>query len=333
MEFSDKIKEIRKERGISQEMLADALGVSRQAVGKWESGQGYPEVEKIIAISDMFDVSLDCLLKDTNVQRGHEHKDDQINEDEDENKADGYIRGEHLAQNTKVKRNCEDEEHYANPKIVESYLAYKKSSGRKIGAGVATIISSLTFLMSMGGTVGVALFLCGVGIGVAILVLQGFVPKQYWDDEMKYDILDPQFLRQYKISHQMITQRYGRFIAGGILLIFAGVIAAILGVVEVSPVFWGVGVYLFIVAAHALNASKNVVNNFKDLELGQFLEDEDSEEEGIADTLAELAILAYVAIGFFGRIWHPTWLIIPIAYLVGELFDKASKRKHNKSQS
>ena len=59
MEFHEKLRSIRKEQGISQEELAARLEVSRQAVSKWESGQGFPETEKLIQLSSMFNVSLD----------------------------------------------------------------------------------------------------------------------------------------------------------------------------------------------------------------------------------------------------------------------------------
>ena len=64
MSFGNNLKEIRKQRGITQEGLAELLGVSRQAISKWESDSGYPETEKLIAISRELDVSLDYLLCD-----------------------------------------------------------------------------------------------------------------------------------------------------------------------------------------------------------------------------------------------------------------------------
>ena len=51
MSFGENLKNIRKQRSITQEELAEALGVSRQAISKWESGNGYPETEKLIIIS------------------------------------------------------------------------------------------------------------------------------------------------------------------------------------------------------------------------------------------------------------------------------------------
>lgn len=67
MNFSDKLQKIRKENNITQEGLADKLNVSRQAVSKWESGIAYPDTEKLIQISKIFNVSLDELINDKEI--------------------------------------------------------------------------------------------------------------------------------------------------------------------------------------------------------------------------------------------------------------------------
>ena len=64
MKFCDKLQKIRKEHNITQEGLADKLNVSRQAVSKWESGVAYPDTEKLIQISKIFNVSLDDLINE-----------------------------------------------------------------------------------------------------------------------------------------------------------------------------------------------------------------------------------------------------------------------------
>lgn len=63
MNFSDKLKEIRKSEGLSQEQLAEKIGVSRQAITKWETGKGLPDVENMIIIAEIFKTTLDELLK------------------------------------------------------------------------------------------------------------------------------------------------------------------------------------------------------------------------------------------------------------------------------
>ena len=67
MNFAEKILNLRTEYGYSQEILAEKLNVSRQAISKWESGATLPETDKIITLSNFFGVSTDYLLKD-NIQ-------------------------------------------------------------------------------------------------------------------------------------------------------------------------------------------------------------------------------------------------------------------------
>ena len=62
MEFSEKLQEFRKSKGLTQEQLADILYVSRTAVSKWESGRGYPNIDSLKEISKFFSVSVDELL-------------------------------------------------------------------------------------------------------------------------------------------------------------------------------------------------------------------------------------------------------------------------------
>ena len=64
MEFNNKLYELRKQKGFSQEELANRLNVSRQTVSKWEVGESAPDMEKLVAISDLFEVSLDELVMD-----------------------------------------------------------------------------------------------------------------------------------------------------------------------------------------------------------------------------------------------------------------------------
>lgn len=63
MNIADRIQSLRKIKGVSQEELADKIGVTRQAVSKWESEQSTPDIEKVILLSDYFDVTTDYLLK------------------------------------------------------------------------------------------------------------------------------------------------------------------------------------------------------------------------------------------------------------------------------
>ena len=64
MELHEKLQLLRRQNGYSQEQLADKLGVSRQTVGKWETGQAIPELYRMVDLSDLYGVSIDRMVKD-----------------------------------------------------------------------------------------------------------------------------------------------------------------------------------------------------------------------------------------------------------------------------
>ena len=80
MEFSEKLQELRKQKGITQEELATALFVSRTAVSKWESGRGYPGIDSLKAISKFYGVTIDELLstKEVLAIAEEDHKETQM---------------------------------------------------------------------------------------------------------------------------------------------------------------------------------------------------------------------------------------------------------------
>ena len=72
MEFHEKLQQLRKKKGLTQEQLAAQLYVSRTAISKWESGRGYPNLESLKSISKLFSISIDELLP-TSERYGHHH--------------------------------------------------------------------------------------------------------------------------------------------------------------------------------------------------------------------------------------------------------------------
>lgn len=79
MTLGEKLSKLRKENNYTQEQLADVLGVSRQAISKWESNITYPGTDKLIRISELFNCSLDYLLKDTEETYARQQSDEVTN--------------------------------------------------------------------------------------------------------------------------------------------------------------------------------------------------------------------------------------------------------------
>lgn len=68
MNFNEKLIDLRKSKGLSQEELGGELNVSRQTISKWESGQSYPDFQRLVALSDYFGLTLDQLVRDIDVE-------------------------------------------------------------------------------------------------------------------------------------------------------------------------------------------------------------------------------------------------------------------------
>lgn len=112
MNLAEKISLERKRKGLSQEQLADRLGITRQAVSKWESGAAVPEIAKLVALSEVFQVSIDYLVKDY-IEENADRYERNITEVIDHNgtrrleeKVDNlerYIRGYQFTSKTKIK--------------------------------------------------------------------------------------------------------------------------------------------------------------------------------------------------------------------------------------
>lgn len=74
MKLAEKLQLMRKREGLSQEDLAEKLGISRQAVSKWESGQSVPDLNKLIILSELYNVTIDYLVKETYEFEGRQGK-------------------------------------------------------------------------------------------------------------------------------------------------------------------------------------------------------------------------------------------------------------------
>lgn len=64
MELQDKLQQLRKQNGLSQEELADKIGIARQTVSKWENGQAVPELSGLIALSRLYGITIDSMVRD-----------------------------------------------------------------------------------------------------------------------------------------------------------------------------------------------------------------------------------------------------------------------------
>ena len=153
MILADKIIELRKKKGWSQEQLAEQLDISRQSVSKWESGTSIPDLERIVKLSEIFSVSTDYLLKD-----------------EIETVDETLTVIEETAENVK-------EENRRSVSLEEAggYMELVEKSAKNIALGVLLCILSPTALILLAGLVDERVIAMSDdragGIGVVILFL------------------------------------------------------------------------------------------------------------------------------------------------------------------
>lgn len=136
MTFGEKIQKLRKEAGMSQEELSYQLGVSRQAISKWERDSGYPETEKIIRMSKLFNVTLDYLLNEEELQ--------------------------------KPEKDPGEKGIYVSRETAEGFLAYQRRKMAKIGAAVGLFVGGLAFSF-WDAEISMVLFMAFVIAGVVLL--------------------------------------------------------------------------------------------------------------------------------------------------------------------
>ena len=150
MGFNDNLNKYRKQQGLSQEELAYQLGVSRQSVSKWESGQSVPELERLIEIADLFGITLDELAGHQNSNQ-HQY----VTVDRDDLKD--------------VMRRSYDFEYKSKIKIANVPLVHiNLGRGFKVAKGIIAIGNIAIGLFSLGGLSFGMLSLGGFSLGLLV---------------------------------------------------------------------------------------------------------------------------------------------------------------------
>lgn len=143
MKFNEKIVKLRKLKGLTQDEFAAAVGVSRQAVYKWESGQSYPEVPKILEMKLLFGISIDDLLDEsfevvlpekTKKRRISREKKIEIEESVAKEAKAHEVKEEFVTVSAPLEENAEEKENIAEPiieevPVKEENFSEKKKSG------------------------------------------------------------------------------------------------------------------------------------------------------------------------------------------------------------
>lgn len=300
MNFGAKLQDLRKTEGLSQEALAEKLNVSRQAVSKWETGEGYPEMDKLILISDLFGVSIDYLIKDSSEPK-EEHE--------------------------------TESKYFMNHQKVQDYIKRKNRFAMSIAASVSAIILSV-FIPIMthnqaNESRGTFMFLVVVAIAVFCMILTGIMNQS--DSELEN--------RQINMSYndlQDIQNKYSRFqLHFGISIAF-GVFLIILSVALVAffedthsenilsaqlMVCVAIAVFIFIYQGIRNAMYQFLVQNKK------YIDEKRKEDSSLFSITMPLAAMLYLLLGFTKNLWHPGWIIFPVTAIVTTFIERIRVNK------
>lgn len=332
MILADKIIQLRKKSGWSQEELAAQMGVSRQSVSKWESGQSIPDLDKILKLSALFNVSTDFLLKDE--------------------LSDAPVAVDQAPEADAVVRTVSMEE-------ADAFLTLQAQAAPKIALGVSLCILSPMLLIYLGALSDVEggyrvseAVAMAVGLPVLLLVVVGAVALflRYGRPLERYDYLDKEAIELAYGVEGVVRKRHGamakrhtmRLIVGTALCILAAVPLFVSAVFEeqgalMGPVYGllatlamvAIGVYL-LVETCTLNGGYQRL-----LEEGDYTraKKEESKRNGpLLMIFWGVTTGIYLFWSFWTDDWERTWLVWPVA---GVLFVAAlgmSSMLHDRKQ-
>lgn len=343
MALSEKIIKLRKQNGWSQEELAARLDVSRQSVSKWESASSTPDLDKIIKLSDIFGVSTDYLIKDSEDDCAEQSAPEGAAEIDMEtpesggggaNHSDGG--GSYSGYGSNDRFQADDEVIMTLPET-EYYLDLVAHTAKHIAAGVfACILSPVVLILlgglsechiidmtdNMAGGIGMVVLLLIAAAAVLVFVMKGMQLK-------KYEYLERTPVRLDEDAFSLVISRKEDFESLHKICISIGVVLCIVSViplfvaaafdsadivyiccVDVLLFFAGIGVFLFV-------WSGMIYGSFCKL-----LEEGEYDRRGkIANRISERfsgvywsAVSAiYLFISFLTGAWASTWIIWPCA--------------------
>lgn len=306
MILADKIMQLRKKEGWSQEELAEKLKVSRQSVSKWESAASIPDLDKILVLSRLFGVSTDYLLKD-------------------DFETEEYL-------------NEPDERSLRRVGLQEAtdYMAVTKKHALRISFGVFLCILSPITLIALGGAaeyggsitenaaagIGVAVLLIIVAMAVALFITSGLKLEKYEYLEKEVFELDYGISGIVEEKQKSYEGKFIRGLVGGICLCILGVIPLILaGTMEVGGQYL-VGSLCLLLALAAIGVFFIIKCSMIKGSYSVLLQDEDytpenKRREKKADKIGAVywpvIVAVYLAYSFITGRWEISWVIWPVA--------------------
>lgn len=326
MNLPEKIIMFRKQRGWSQEELAQRMDVSRQSVSKWESGASVPDIDKIILLSQIFETTTDYLLKD-DMGSG----DISDSDSRDTENSDIFYR--------EVKNKEEDtssEARYVSSEEAEEYIRLMKSICTKIATGVFLCICSpvpMMFLLAlhnlglyhvtedMAGIVGVCIIIVIVAVAVCLFVSNGIKINKWEFIEKEVITLDSSVIDKYKEESEKYAPIFARNLTVGVVLCVISVIPLLAATVKDNEgvIVAMVGVLLILVACGVYRFVKfGMIKESYDklLEQGEYTKQKkrnNKKNDAFAGVYWLIITAIYIAYSFTTNNWEHSWIIWPVA--------------------
>ena len=338
--LSEKIINLRKSHGWSQEELAERLNVSRQSVSKWESGASNPDLDKIVAMSTLFGVSTDYLLKDSTAEEREPIRDFVREDDEDEEEREDKNFSEEPLPTREV-----------SAAEAEEYLAAIQKAGPRIALGVLLCILSPVALILLGGlsdfrllmsenlaaAIGIAALFLFVGAAVAIFIINGMALS-------KYEYMEKDLLVLPEVLEKTLREEYEANSKKEIIRITVGVLCCIFGVLLLVVVsclfpifeelilactaalflFAAIGVYIIVHTCYLRGAYQKLLQ-IEEYSIGS---KERTVRRVIMDNIYWPIVLAvYLGISFLTHRWDMTWILWPVAAVLSTPVEMMLRRK------
>lgn len=333
MILADKIINLRKKSGWSQEELAEKIGVSRQSISKWEGAQSIPDMNKILKIAEIFNVSTDYLLKD------------EIEEAELNNEDKSNSMANDLENTIPV-----------SLEMANDYLEYKQKFSSPLAFGVFLCIISpiiLILLTSLkeydnslflntlnidqSAALGVIILLLIVAIAVGIFILVdykgkefSFIEKDAIETEYGVDGIVREKRKNYESRHLV------HMILGVFLCIISGIPLLAVNIfiedeaqeylyavaIDILLLLVAVGVFLIVKTSIIMDGFKAL------LEEGNFTRNAKLRDKKISGIYWGTVTTLYLLVSFLTGAWSFTWIIWPVAGVFYGVVAELYKYKH-----
>lgn len=317
MILADKIIDLRKKNGWSQEELAEKLGVSRQAVSKWESAQAIPDLGRVLAMADLFSVTTDYLLRD-------------------ENEAPTPAAVEDGASESSVRRVSMEE--------ASAFLALcRKQAPTRALAVSLCVLSPIPLLMilsrtgegpaaGVGSIIGVVILLLLVVAAVVIFLRQGMESKEY--EYLEQEDIETAYGVSGMVKEKQAAYRETctRGIIVGVVLCILSAIPVLLGTLAADSVaaperimlpcvslllaMVAVAVYLFVRVGMVQGSFQRLLEEGDYTREGKRAaprEGKRAARSPIVPIYWCLVTAAYLAWSFITMAWDRTWIVWPVA--------------------